>query len=174
MSKESYIRGFCKAAEAAGVDPKALAKYAADNNAGKTGKSVAKWNEYGPEMWVGNSAVTNNTGIYHVPRNFPSPEGAYAWLKKTTPTYLHNIGKKSKNIFDPESVDVVPGGAASVTNSPDAVFYRLTPPTAESGDPSVSTNKIWRTVVNPRTKGNVQVPADEKALRLLNHFANSY
>jgi len=28
MSKESYIRGFCKAAEAAGVDPKALAKFA--------------------------------------------------------------------------------------------------------------------------------------------------
>ena len=28
MSKESYVRGFCKAAEAAGVDPVALAKYA--------------------------------------------------------------------------------------------------------------------------------------------------
>ena len=28
MSKESYVRGFCKAAEAAGVDPKALVKYA--------------------------------------------------------------------------------------------------------------------------------------------------
>ena len=28
MSKESYIRGFSKAAEAAGIDPKALAKYA--------------------------------------------------------------------------------------------------------------------------------------------------
>jgi len=28
MSKESYIRGFCKAAEAAGADPVALAKYA--------------------------------------------------------------------------------------------------------------------------------------------------
>ena len=28
MSKESYIRGFCKAAETAGVDPKALAKFA--------------------------------------------------------------------------------------------------------------------------------------------------
>lgn len=27
MSKESYIRGFCKAAEAAGVDPKALVEY---------------------------------------------------------------------------------------------------------------------------------------------------
>ena len=28
MSKESYIRGFCKAADASGVDPVALAKYA--------------------------------------------------------------------------------------------------------------------------------------------------
>lgn len=28
MSKESYARGFCKAAEAAGVDPAALAKFA--------------------------------------------------------------------------------------------------------------------------------------------------
>ena len=28
MSRESYIRGFCKAAEAAGVDPVALVKYA--------------------------------------------------------------------------------------------------------------------------------------------------
>ena len=28
MSKESYVRGFCKAAEDAGVDPVALAKYA--------------------------------------------------------------------------------------------------------------------------------------------------
>jgi len=30
MSKESYARGFCKAAAAAGVDPVALAKYAQD------------------------------------------------------------------------------------------------------------------------------------------------
>jgi len=28
MSKESYVRGFCKAAEAAGADPQALAKFA--------------------------------------------------------------------------------------------------------------------------------------------------
>ena len=28
MSKESYIRGFCKVAAAAGVDPVVLAKYA--------------------------------------------------------------------------------------------------------------------------------------------------
>ena len=32
MSKESYARGFCKAAEAAGVDPVALAKYAAKSS----------------------------------------------------------------------------------------------------------------------------------------------
>ena len=30
MSKESYARGFCKAAEAAGIDPVQLAKFAAD------------------------------------------------------------------------------------------------------------------------------------------------
>lgn len=33
MSRESYARGFCKAAEAAGVDPKALAKFAANSTA---------------------------------------------------------------------------------------------------------------------------------------------
>ena len=33
MRRESYARGFCKAAEAAGVDPQALAKYAAQNAA---------------------------------------------------------------------------------------------------------------------------------------------
>lgn len=33
MSKESYARGFCKAAEAAGIDPVALAKYASANTA---------------------------------------------------------------------------------------------------------------------------------------------
>lgn len=32
MSKESYARGFCKAAEAAGIDPVALAKYAQHYN----------------------------------------------------------------------------------------------------------------------------------------------
>lgn len=34
MSKQSYIRGFCKAAEANGVDPQALAKFAAGEFAG--------------------------------------------------------------------------------------------------------------------------------------------
>lgn len=33
MSKESYVRGFCKAAEAAGVDPVSLIKYAQNGGA---------------------------------------------------------------------------------------------------------------------------------------------
>lgn len=35
MSKESYARGFCKAAAAAGVDPVALAKYAQYRTTGR-------------------------------------------------------------------------------------------------------------------------------------------
>lgn len=41
MSKESYARGFCKAAEAAGVDPVVLAKFAQQGYFGiKDGPSV--------------------------------------------------------------------------------------------------------------------------------------
>lgn len=42
MSKESYARGFCKAAEAAGVDPTALAKYAQQY---KTEGYAPRWQE---------------------------------------------------------------------------------------------------------------------------------
>lgn len=44
MSKESYIRGFCKAAEAAGVDPVGLAKFADAiyNTGGKLPSSTIK------------------------------------------------------------------------------------------------------------------------------------
>ena len=43
MSKESYARGFCKAAEAHGVDPTQLAKYAVDASllAGKSQQNAA-------------------------------------------------------------------------------------------------------------------------------------
>ena len=40
MSKESYARGFCKAAAAAGVDPVALAKYADENDVERYKKSI--------------------------------------------------------------------------------------------------------------------------------------
>lgn len=43
MSKESYVRGFCKAAEAAGVDPVALAKYAQQY---KTDGYAPRWQEW--------------------------------------------------------------------------------------------------------------------------------
>ena len=42
MSKESYARGFCKAAAAAGVDPVALAKYAQQVNAPENITSILK------------------------------------------------------------------------------------------------------------------------------------
>ena len=47
MSKESYARGFCKAAEAAGVDPRALAKFAAET---KNEQPKYKTDGYSPRM----------------------------------------------------------------------------------------------------------------------------
>lgn len=47
MSKESYIRGFCKAAEAAGVDPKELAKFAAPSYDKEWAESMKRLQEYG-------------------------------------------------------------------------------------------------------------------------------
>ena len=45
MSKESYARGFCKAAEAAGVDPVALAKFAQSIvNGGAQAPLFGLWN----------------------------------------------------------------------------------------------------------------------------------
>ena len=39
MSKESYARGFCKVAEAHGIDPMQLAKHAAEMNGAKDQKT---------------------------------------------------------------------------------------------------------------------------------------
>ena len=51
MSKESYIRGFCKAAEAAGVDPRELAKYAsAQALAQRSANLAAMKNELRPML----------------------------------------------------------------------------------------------------------------------------
>ena len=49
MSKESYARGFCKAAEAAGVDPVALAKFAKDTTHGPKYKTDGFAPVWGPE-----------------------------------------------------------------------------------------------------------------------------
>lgn len=72
MSKESYIRGFCKAAEAAGVDPQALAKCAAgwlDRLSSMFSKSTAG-------KTTDNSAISKknfNTGGW-APEGTPGPE----------------------------------------------------------------------------------------------------
>ena len=54
MSKESYARGFCKAAKAAGVDPVVLAKYAQGYDFGEVGPTrtnaiIDRANEIGPD-----------------------------------------------------------------------------------------------------------------------------
>ena len=51
MSKESYIRGFCKAAEAAGVDPVQLAKYASDGVIHGEGAQNAGVGSYYDNSW---------------------------------------------------------------------------------------------------------------------------
>lgn len=50
MSRESYIRGFCKVAEAHGVDPVQLAKYAATNDVGAVSGPKYKTDGYVPPL----------------------------------------------------------------------------------------------------------------------------
>ena len=50
MSKESYIRGFCKAAESHGVNPVQLAKYAASNNSSAASGPKYKTEGYTPKF----------------------------------------------------------------------------------------------------------------------------
>jgi hypothetical protein len=68
MSKESYARGFCKAAEAAGVDPVALAKYAAESS------PEFKTEGYAPESvsQIGADAVPlYRPPVYDYANNYP-------------------------------------------------------------------------------------------------------
>jgi hypothetical protein len=60
MSKESYARGFCKAAEAAEVDPVALAKYAAEV-AKDTDAGIGYRMDNGSELKSGRYVPTNPT-----------------------------------------------------------------------------------------------------------------
>ena len=61
MSKESYIRGFCKAAEAHGVDPKGLAKLAYSTPVSEALSSFVP-NLAQELILPGSSAVTSNIG----------------------------------------------------------------------------------------------------------------
>lgn len=71
MSKESYIRGFCKAAEAAGVDPVALAKFAQEY----------KTDGYAPE-------VISEVGQKGIPSYHLTGKNGPATIK--TPVELYN------------------------------------------------------------------------------------
>jgi hypothetical protein len=143
MSKESYARGFCKAAEAAGVDPVALAKYA-------SGKKVDKWNPLGPEGFVAGNSVSNNTGVYHLPK----PIGKGGWA----------AGKKPLIIFGPgDKITSLPS-SASVTNNPNATYS-----VSRQGKSSVE--PLWKRI--KRKDGTVvNAPASFDALINLQSLAN--
>jgi hypothetical protein len=99
MSKESYARGFCKAAAAHGIDPVQLAKFASN-------------------AWVGNEqderkgGLEGNVDAYSVPRD---ASGGTGWL-----------GSTNKVSLTDGNMEVgLPGGAASLTNSPNAAIQRI-------------------------------------------------
>ena len=197
MSKESYVRGFCKVAEAYGVNPVELAKYAADIRTNQSDakpkmtlgdvrrlhpeaaeldgnpamsdlrtslrglnaedarlddvltdemlKSLAKkteaWNPLGPEGYVGGNAVTNHTGIYHL----PAPIGGSGWGARTTPL----------TILRPGEITRMPSQAAA-TNSPSVKYTVLTHKTKEDVP-------LWKQVKH-RDGSVVNVPSNFDAL----------
>lgn len=142
MSKESYARGFCKAAAAAGVDPVRLAKFAA-------GEGIKKWDPLGPEAFVRDNAVTNNTGIYHL----PPPIGGSGW----------SSSKKPIVALEPGKVENLPS-PASVTNSPSSTWIRRTPNNKE-------TKPFWKKV-QKKDGTVVNVPASWDALINLQGMAD--
>ena len=77
MSKESYARGFCKAAAEAGVDPVALMKFAQDTrnpavaNQGSINKSLEELRAFGDWANKQPSAIISTGG----PRVVSAPEG---------------------------------------------------------------------------------------------------
>lgn len=139
---ELFAMGFCKAAEEHGVDPVQLAKYAA-------GEEIKKWDPLGPEAYVRGNAVTNNTGIYHL----PSPIGGPGW----------NPSKRPIVALRPGEIEYLPS-PASVTNSPSSTWMRSTPNNKE-------TKPFWKKV-QKKDGTVVNVPASLDALINLQHMAH--
>jgi hypothetical protein len=196
MSKESYARGFVKAAQAMGVDHVDLVKYAYPKLVFDPvkGRYVVESSDRGQEIvrkdlenamipifrngwyrnfhvdpiddaetsWILKSypAVTNETGIYHVPNSafMDGAKGKLDWLRKTAPSRTLHMGKRRYQF--------VQGGEAGVTNSPNATMDM----TAANGL-GVSKAPIWQRV----TRGDgasVNIPASIDVDDYLHHLAN--
>ena len=190
MSKESYARGFCKAAAAAGVDPVALAKFAAPLNSDsrnglvfdpKRGRYVVDRSRRGQELLSGEFAsgiaraipqkpvditpkpafgdfshfpytsVTNDTGVYRVPTNGAGTD----YLKST-----RGIANLSRDY-----IDTLSGGAASVTNSPNATFGRR-----GRGSRGFVQYPIWKEHTG-KDGAKVHIPASRDSASLLRSLA---
>lgn len=117
MSKESYARGFCKAAAAHGVDAVQLAKYAADSYEDLVRRGelegYKREQEFKPNLIP---YVRDGVGQVGTPESdfsdLPAPNGDLSWLSSTKPEIVP--------ISDGSRV-FLPGGAASLTNNPDRV-----------------------------------------------------
>ena len=106
MSKESYARGFCKAAEDAGVDPTALAKYAADKL------------EYAAPMSQYQTAFRMQKSVPTAEQLAP-PSGS--GVNQMSPAIAHNIGAKRRwkmlQKLMPRSGAIVPGDTKPYTGN---------------------------------------------------------
>ena len=110
MSKESYIRGFCKAAEAAGVDPGALAKYAADTSGAIMAQQKSLMadigelfnKEVGPQLGIGKT-VHFSPGLQKLVSKYQSAYG-----KEAAESLLSKLGDEytSKSVKEAASIGV--------------------------------------------------------------------
>ena len=144
MSKQSYIRGFCKAAEAYGVDPQALAKFAAGEFAGAVPTQGA--------------VVVGKNNIPKVYPDHPDVHNALFWGKDTNSEDANYakatndlIGQHPNNIAALEMGTIDPKYWAAHTTAVD----RVTAP--------------WRKAVKSYEKlypsGTARLPDLPKALR---------
>ena len=97
MSKESYIRGFCKAAEAAGVDPNALAKFAAET---KNEQPKYKTDGWAPHLTELEGRMKIPWGIFQGKNRavgaVPNVNGL-EWVTNDTPDHVERLYR----ILDP-------------------------------------------------------------------------
>lgn len=146
MSRESYIKGFCKVAEGHGVDPVQLAKFAA-------------------EAVVGNENKEGTIDAYHVPRDF---SGSTDWLGSTNA--LNIVGS-------PDGVwRTLPGGTASLTNSPNATIRKIDYRTKPATTNDIPVWKPGRVTLGDALYGmkTRNVPSSDKVREFLEYLSAVY
>lgn len=144
MSKESYARGFCKAAAAAGVDPVALAKYAQYNMTGRDLRQMHPESAELDDPYLGKmrkyyKSLHPESAELDDPVRTPAEVASY----RTTGQDLRQMHPESAELDDPRLRKV-------------REYYKsLHPESAELDDPVRTPAGVVSNVVNgmPRPKG---------------------